>query len=158
MTVLPNRSVDEIETEAWPRLSGDERRTVESLAGDPAAQDRFLAGMGVAYMRDHPLRTIRDGLLKVFYSFAGWLSPARAWPIQLGFLAVYLPITVLALIGLWRARHAGAPHRLVWLLFASFVVTTGIFWAHTSHRSCLYPFEFIYAAAALRVRTGAYGA
>jgi hypothetical protein len=85
----------------------------------------------------------------MIYGFAGWLSPAREWPIQFAYACVFLPLNVLAVIGLWRARHAGGPHGLVVLLFASFLVTAGIFWAHTSHRAFLHPFEFIYAASAL---------
>jgi hypothetical protein len=77
------------------------------------------------------------------------LTPARHWPTQLAYTLVYLPLNVLALVGLWRARRLGAPHTLVLVLVVTFVLTTALFWSHTSHRSFLHLFEIVYAASVL---------
>ncbi len=82
--------------------------------------------------------------------FVGWLSPAREWPIAAGLRVDLLPLNALALVGLVaRTASRGPGHALVVLLFASFVLTTAVFWAHTSHRSFLHVFEIIYAASVI---------
>ena len=68
---------------------------------------------------------------------------------QLAYASVFLPLNVLALVGLWRSRRLGGPHALILLLFASFVVTTAVFWSHTSHRSFLHVFKIIYAVSVI---------
>lgn len=145
--ILPSRSIDLVEERAWSQLTRQQRRDARALADSPVGQDRYLAGLAMDYMASRPAETARKAAIKVLVSFAGWLSPAREWPVQLAYLAVFGPLNVLALIGLWRARHAGPAHALLVLLFAAFVITTAVFWAHTSHRSFLHVFKFVYAAS-----------
>ena len=83
----------------------------------------------------------------VVYAFSGYLSPARSGVVQLGFALVFAPISIVSAIGVWRYRHRSPGHALVALVFLSFIVTTAIFWAHTSHVSYLHPLQFIFTAA-----------
>lgn len=149
MSILPGGSIDTVEEPAWLRVSHHQARLAEELAGDPVAYDRFLGQLGIDYVTGNPGRALVAAVQKVVVSFCGWLSPARDWPVQLGYLLLFLPVNVLALIGLWRARGEGGAHLLVILLFVTFAITTAVFWAHTSHRSFLHAFKFIYAAKAL---------
>jgi hypothetical protein len=154
---LPARSIDSLRPAAWSRLTEVQRRTALSLDRDEVALDRFYAGLAFAHVTGDPAGSLALAARKIAYSFIGYLSPARSWPIQFAHAMIFLPINVMAIVGLWRMRAAGGAHLLVQLMFLSFVVTTGIFWAHTSHRSFLHVFQFIYAASVVKVRTGAYG-
>lgn len=147
MRVLPNRSIDLVEARAWSRLSPLDRQRLSALSDSPVALDRFYARLAVEYVARRPAAMAAASAQKVLVSFVGWLSPARDWPIQIGYLALFAPLNALALIGLWRARHAGPGHVLILLLFASFAATTAIFWAHTSHRSFLHVFKIVYATS-----------
>jgi len=49
-------------------------------------------------------------------------------------------------------RSRWASHGLPYTILFAFLITTGVFWAHTSHATFLDPLWFVYAAA---VVTGA---
>ena len=154
MSVLPNQSVDLVEDRAWTLLTGEQQLAIASLEADPAAQDQYYARLGWRYIATQPAAALSAGVKKAWYGWVGWLRPARDWPIQLAYALVFLPLNVLALVGLWRARHLGGPHTLIRGLMVVFLITTAVFWAHTSHRSFLHLFEVIYAASLLtKVRT-----
>ena len=146
---VPAESIDRVTTVAWNGLPDGHRRRLIELGDDPVEQDRFYASLAVSQIARRPGDTALSMAKKVALSFAGYLSPARPWPIQLAYAAMFLPLNVLALAGVWRVRHAGGGHLLVALLFASFAVTTALFWAHTSHKSFLHPFLFLYAASVI---------
>jgi hypothetical protein len=76
------------------------------------------------------------------------MSPARSAIVQVGYRAVYGTLQILAVVGLWRTRHAWREHLLVWLVLLGFVATTAVLWAHTSHRSLLDVIVCVYAAGA----------
>jgi 4-amino-4-deoxy-L-arabinose transferase-like glycosyltransferase len=158
MAFLPGRSIDLVEASAWRHVSQDQRRLIASLGGDDVAEDRYYATLAIGYVVANPRETAWRALQKVASSFVGWLSPAREWPVQIGYLAIYGPLHVLGLAGLWRQRRAGRDHALIALMVIAFAITTAVFWAHTSHRSFLHVFMIVYAASLIRVRTGAYGA
>ena len=159
MSVLPNQSIDLVEDRARGLLAEEHQRAIASLESDPVAQDQYYARLGWRYIATQPAAALSGGVKKAWFGWVGWLSPARDWPIQLAYALVFLPLNVLALVGLWRARRLGGPHTLMRLLVVTFLITTAVFWAHTSHRSFLHLFEIIYAASVLtKVRTGAYGA
>jgi hypothetical protein len=147
MHVLPNRSVDLLEEVAWTALGRDEQDRIRSLSGDSVAQDREYARLAIEYVQRRPWAVVAAALSKVTVAFSGWLSPSREWRLQLGYLVVMGPITLLALIGWWRAKRVESGHVLIALLVASFAVTTAVFWAHTSHGSFLQPLLMVYAAS-----------
>lgn len=150
MRYLPNRSIDDAEEAAWLALSAEQRRAVDALAPDHLAQSEYLGSLARASMIANPRRTFSAAVSKVLFGLGGWLSPARGWPIQAAFLLVFVPLTILAAIGLRRAWPTSSAHRLVALLVLSFASMTAIFWAHTSHASFLHLFVFVYAARVLR--------
>lgn len=147
MAFLPAQSIDRVTPMAWQGLPEEVRQTAHSLGGDPAAQNRLFTSLALSTIAADPGRVLVDAVRKITLSFTGILSPAREWPIELAYTAVFFPLNLLALIGLWRVRREGGGHLLVILLFVTFAVTTGVFWAHTSHRSFLHVFKTIYAAS-----------
>ena len=149
MTLYPNRSVDEVNQLAWQRLSPQLRDHLDAAASDPVRLDRIFAGLAWSYIREHPLRAAADGAARAVHAFSGWLSPARQWPIQLSYAALFLPINVLALAGLWRAVKSDQRHAVMLPVFASVALTAGVFWMHTSHQSYLDVFRMIYASSIL---------
>ena len=155
--VYPTRSIDEVQDVAWASLNPEAQRRLEALSSDPVGLDRAFGDLAIDSFRERPVEHGLAAAWKVGVSLGGWLSPARSWPVQLGYAAVYIPLNVLAVIGLWRARHGGSGHTLVLLVFAAFVVTTAVFWAHTSHRSYLHIFKIIYAASVVELWLGRRG-
>jgi len=147
---LPDRSVDEIYDAAHARLT-EERKVLLASAGGEVAVDRLLWQWAIDYMWANPVPTAMNMVRKVGWSFSGQLSPEREWWIQWGYAAYSIPLHALALIGLWRSRSSGKSiaHLLIGALFAAFIVTTAVFWAHTSHKSTLHMFLGIYAAFAI---------
>lgn len=147
---LPERSIDEVYDAAYVRLP-EERKLLLAAMGSEVEVDRLLWRWAVEYMRANPGATLITMVRKVGWSFSGQLSPAREPWIQWGYAAYSIPLHLLALIGWWRSR--GNPvsnaHLLIGFLFAAFIVTTAVFWAHTSHKSTLHLFLGVYAAFAL---------
>ena len=123
----------------------------QKLEGDALrARDHLLARWGLEYMAGHPGQTARNGWRKIWVAISGQLSPARGPATDAVYALVYVPVHLLAAIGLWRSRGDWQPHALVYLVFLSFFITTAIFWAHTSQKSCLDVFLFVYAASVLQ--------
>lgn len=147
---LPERSVDEIYDAAYARLP-KERQLLLASVGSELEVDRLLWRWAIEYMRANPGQTLIDMVRKVAWSFSGQLSPEREPVIQWGYAAYSVPLHVLALIGWWRSRVDGRPvgHLLICFLFAAFIITTAVFWAHTSHKSTLHMFLGVYAAFAI---------
>ena len=148
MTVLPQQSVDLIEEPAFAALSVEQQQAILSLERNPAAQNAYYFRLGRDYMVAHPGATAA-GMQKALIGSIGMATPARDWPTQLGDAGLFLPLNALALTGLWRARRLGGGHAVVMLLVMSFVLTTAVFWSHTSHRSFLNVFEVVYASSVI---------
>lgn len=147
---LPDRSVDEIYDAAYARLP-EERKVLLASAGSELVADRLLWQWALEYMRTNPGQTLIDMVRKVGWSFSGQLSPEREPFIQWSYAAYSVPLHVLAVLGWWRSRHNRKPlaHLLVGFLFVAFILTTAVFWSHTSHKSTLHMFLGIYAAFAI---------
>lgn len=147
---LPDRSVDEIYDAAYGRLP-EERKALLAAMGSELDTDRLLAWWALEYMQANPGQTLLNMARKVAWSFSGQLSPERQPVIQWAYAAYSIPLHALALLGWWRSRGSAKPiaHLLVFLLFVAFIITTAVFWAHTSHKSTLHMFLGVYAAFAI---------
>jgi len=145
---LPDRSVDEIYDAAHARLS-DERQLQLASAGSELAADRLMWQWGIEHMRANPGQTLIDMVRKVGWAFSGQLSPERQPLIQWSYAAYSVPLHLLAVLGWWRSRldRRSVPHLLICFLFVAFIITTAVFWSHTSHKSTLHMFLGIYAAS-----------
>ncbi|MGE3489498.1 MAG: glycosyltransferase family 39 protein [Vicinamibacterales bacterium] len=144
---LPDQSVDEIYDEAYRRLPDDRKLLLDSLTSEVEV-DRLLAQWAFEYMRANPGETLLNMARKVAWAFSGQLSPARDSLVQWGYAAYAIPLHLLAVFSWWRSRGGSQPvlHLLVSLLFVAFIITTAVFWSHTSHKSTLHLFLNVYAA------------
>ena len=148
MQYLPSQSIDRSFAAALASRTAGERARLEG-AGSEAAEDRIYAGMAWDYIATHKVATAKAALIKIAVPLAAYLSPVRAGPLELGFALLYLPLHVFACLGAWRARRQWRLHTLPLVVLGAFFVTSGIYWAHTSHAVCVDPIWFTYAAAAM---------
>ncbi len=145
----PDRSID-LTAEETHRLSELDYVALERLQGRDVERDAFYRELAMNFIRSHPGEVMAGAARKLWIVASGRLSPARDAVTQLVYQVTFVAVHVLALAAAWwarSARHRG--HALVALLFLSFALTTAVFWAHTSHKSYLDPFLFIYAASVL---------
>jgi hypothetical protein len=101
------------------------------------------------YMRTHPGQTVIDGFLKVAAAFYWLPSPRRGRIEDLGYALSYGPVMLLGLWGMWRRRNCWREDSLVYLLFATFIMVTAAFWAHTAHVAYLDVYWIVFASGAL---------
>lgn len=150
LAYLPNRSVDEIYDVAYAGLPEQRKRLLGSTTGELEV-DRLFWQWATEYMRENPGQTAVSMVRKVAWSFSGQLSPKREWWVQWGYAAFFVPLQALALVGWWRSRGSdkSIAHLLIYGLFTAFIITTAVFWAHTSHTSTLHQFLGVYAGFAI---------
>ncbi|HEY0004541.1 MAG TPA: glycosyltransferase family 39 protein [Pyrinomonadaceae bacterium] len=139
----PSASIDESEGVAWDHLSKAEQENILAL-GEMEQSDRFK-DMGVAYIREHPTETISNGLKKNLAGFSPVVNPSKGRMATIVNFASYFPVQMLGLVGLLMKRRR--PETLLVLgLALSFMLLTGIFWAHTGHRSVLDVYFIVFAS------------
>lgn len=153
---LPDQSIDLAVSASYDRMSAEERLALGPVERQEVARDRLLEQWGWNYMKAHPGRVLGNATRKVWSPLSGTLSPSRGSRLDGMYAAFFVPVHLLGLVGLWRARHGSLGTSLVYLVLVAFALTTAVFWAHTSHKSYLDALIFVYAASALesvRVRS-----
>ena len=148
---FPVRSIDLSKGEAYRHLTPEQLDEL-GKQGDEIAGDRLLLRWGIEYISAHPVKTVWNGIRKVWVAASGQLSPARDRVRQAGYGLVFACVHLLAAAGLWGSRSQWKVHVPVYFLFLSFAITTAVFWAHTSHKSYLDAVLFVYAASAVTKR------
>ena len=148
-THFPARSMDLV-TGEFAALPPDVQHRIESLEGQEVASDRALRDLALAYLWDHPWQALSGAGRKLWVVASAELSPARGGLADWSYRAVYLPVHVLALVGLWRFIQRQREHGLLLLFVGAFAATTAVYWAHTSHVSLIHPVLFIYASASAK--------
>ena len=143
---LPAQSIDLVRADSFANLSPDRIAELKSSRGE-VGRDRVLARWAREYISAHPGQTLWRAIRKVWSAASAEYSPARGRAMSLGYALLFVPVHVLALVGLWRSRGGWRAHALIYVLVLTFVLTTAVFWSHTSHKSYLDPFLFIYAAS-----------
>lgn len=151
---LPNRSIDLAMGRSYESLSEAQQEALSDLDGHEVDADRLLARWGLDYVWAHPWQVTVHAARKVWVAASGQPSPSRPRPESVGYLAIFAPIHLLALVGCWRARRNGPRHLLVPLVLAGFFLTTALYWAHTSHKSVIDAFLIVYAASVVVHGTG----
>ena len=148
----PRESSDISKEEALKALSPEDHEELQRLSSDAMGTDRWFWRKGYLYVRAHPWQTIEDGLRKNAAAFS-WLPSPRHSRIQnLFYAASYGSVMLIGLWGIWRRRAKWREDSLIYLVFATFVLMTAAFWAHTSHRSYLDVYWIAFGAAALAER------
>jgi hypothetical protein len=109
------------------------------------ANDDLFRREAIKYIRLHPTLTARRAVLKVWAGFSWTLNPVREPLAQAVYFLSYVPVALLGIAGMWLCGRQ-QPLRLILALFLSFVITSAVFWAHTSHRTWLDMYLIIFAA------------
>jgi 4-amino-4-deoxy-L-arabinose transferase-like glycosyltransferase len=144
----PQESIDESQVVALAALSSQDRKELEAYNNE-ALVDEWFRRKGVAYIRDHPWSTLRNGFRKVVDAF-GWLpSPRRSfWP-TLAHILSYGPVMIIGLLGMLASRSHWREHSIFYAQFACFAAVTAVFFGHTSYRSYLDAYWIVFAAGVL---------
>jgi 4-amino-4-deoxy-L-arabinose transferase-like glycosyltransferase len=142
---FPEKSIDRSQEQSFARLSPERRRALAASKGE-VARDALERSWAVEFARAHPLAVLAAGLRKVWSAVSAELSPARGFWYSAGYRLFFLPVHILAAIGLWQLRGDRQGAALLAWLQISFLLTTAVFWSHTSHKSYLDAILFACAA------------
>jgi hypothetical protein len=145
----PRESSDISKAEAQNALPLEDRQELERLQDNDAMRDRWYLHKALQYIRAHPWQTFIDGFRKLGAAFSWLPSPRRELAADLAHLLSYGPVMLLALWEMGRRRANWRDDSLIYLLFATFMAVTAVFWAHTSHRAYLDVYLIVFAAGAL---------
>ena len=144
----PSQSIDHSTAAAVEKLSPEDNGELARLSGDEIRMSRWYQQKGVAFIRAHPSLTLLASLRKLTAGFSWKLNPAREPLAQWSYAVFYIPVSILGVAGIFRARRRRGT-LLIAMAFISFIGVTAVFWAHTSHRSYLDVYFIIFAASML---------
>lgn len=130
----PRQSSDISQNYALSSLAPGDRQKLASIANNEAATSRFFFHEGLQYVEAHPGQFIVDGFRKNLAAFNWVPSPRRGLLINMANFFSFGPVMLLGLWGMFRHRVHWREDCLIYSLFAIFMLVTGVFWAHTSHR------------------------
>jgi hypothetical protein len=148
MAHFPAESIDLSVNDSYDGMTAAQRASFAAVEHDEVVRDQLLKQWAIDYAKAHPGTTIANGLRKIWVVVSAELSPARGALMQWSYALLFAPVHILAVVGLWRQRLHWRVHALTAGVLAAFAATSAIFWAHTSHKSCLDVFLFVYAAGA----------
>jgi 4-amino-4-deoxy-L-arabinose transferase-like glycosyltransferase len=142
----PAESIDRSRDEALRNLSDTDRADLQRLANNEIARSNWFAHRALVYMRENPLLILQGMLRKLDAAFSWRLNPFRDPLAQAAYSIAYVPVALLALVGMFLARRRREVI-LIAMLFLTFIFVTAVFWAHTSHRSYLDVYLIVFAAS-----------
>jgi 4-amino-4-deoxy-L-arabinose transferase-like glycosyltransferase len=144
----PHESIDLSVQQALQHLSRQEQAELASCSNE-ALVDDWYRRKAIAYMREDPWRTFRNGLRKLAAAFSVWPNPAGSAARTLMHLLSYGPMLALGVIGAFLSRRSWRDHLPIYALFLSFAFVAFTFFAHTNHRTFLDVYLIIFAASTL---------
>jgi hypothetical protein len=147
-THYPHQSSDLSKDEALSALSIADQQHLQQIENNEELTNRWFLHKALDYIRAHPGQTVIDGFRKIGAAFYWLPSPRRGRLADLVYAFSYGPVMALGLCGMWRRRNCRREDSLIYLLFATFIVVTAVFWAHTSHRVYLDVYWIVFAAGA----------
>jgi hypothetical protein len=145
----PQGSSDLSKEEALKALSPEDHAQLDGLSTDDMGTDRWFWHRAFLYIKAHPWQTIGDGFRKNAAAFSSLPSPRHGRIQNLAYAASFGPVMFVGLWGMWRRHAMWREDSLVYLVFATFILVTAAFWAHTSHRCYLDVYWIINGAAGL---------
>lgn len=144
----PQESSDLSKDEAIEALPLGDRQALDRMGSDEAMRSRWFLHKAIAYISTHREQTAIDGVRKIAAGFSWLPSPRHGLFENLVYACTYGPVMLLGLWGMWRRRACWREDSLVYLLFATFIAITAVFWAHTDHRSYLDVYWIVFGAGA----------
>jgi len=152
----PAEAIDLDDGPAYEALSREEKETLDALTTDELAKNDWFLRRGLNYVRAYPGEAVLGAARKVAAGFDWRLNPLRSPGRPLRSPAVeavyslsYVPIAIFGVWGMIMTRAHWRELGVIYLLFASFVAVTALFWAHTNHRTHLDVYLIVFSAAAL---------
>ena len=145
----PAESIDLSTATAYEALSREEKEALDALSTDELARSDWFLRRGLDYIRAHPGETVRDAARKVAAGFDWRLNPLRSPSVEAVYGLSYVPIVIFGVWGMIMTRARWRELGVIYLLFASFVAVTAVFWAHTNHRTHLDVYLIVFSAAGL---------
>jgi hypothetical protein len=130
-------------------LTPQDQHELQTISKNEMAVSRWFAHKAWEYIRLHPGQTILDGFRKIAAGFSFLPSPRHGKFEDLVYALSYGPAMLIGLWGMWRRRAHWRNDSLIYLLFATFMIVTAIFWAHTSHRAYLDVYLIVFGVGAL---------
>jgi 4-amino-4-deoxy-L-arabinose transferase-like glycosyltransferase len=149
---FPQASIDRSSQVGRARFSPAERTELKSLRGNALAVSHWYAQRALSFMGAAPEATAQRALRKIGIAFSWRLTPYRTGFGQWAYAAFYIPVALLAVAGMVRARRRPET-ALVVLLILVFIAVTAVFSAQTSHRVYLDVYMIVFAAAEVALWT-----
>lgn len=134
---------------AYEALSREEKETLDALSTDELAKSDWFLRRGLNYVRAHPGEAVRGAARKLAAGFDWRLNPLRSPSVEAVYGLSYVPIAIFGVWGMIMTRARWRELGVIYLLFASFVAVTVLYWAHTNHRTHLDVYLIVFSAAAL---------
>jgi len=148
-THYPRESSDLSKDDALNALPIDDQRYLRQIEDNEELTNRWFLHKALVYIRSHPGQMMIDDFRKIAAAFCWLPSPRRGRFADLVYAFSYGPVMLFGLWGMWRRRFSWREDSLIYLLFATFIIVTAVFWAHTSHRAYLDVYWIVFAAGVL---------
>jgi hypothetical protein len=145
----PRESSDLSKADALDALSAKDTLELNRISGNEALESRWFLQKALVYIRSHPWLTLINGVRKVAAGFYWLPSPRHGLIADLAHALSYGPIMLLGLWGMVLHRAHARQDSLIYALFATFILVSAVFWAHTSHRVYLDVYWIVFASGAL---------
>lgn len=145
-SAYPDGSVDDSRSAIFAHLS--KSRSAQLAVTDPGslAHDHLYRDWALERIVADPATYIVSALRKVWIAFRPLPSPLHSPLENLAYAAVWVPLLLLGLAGLWSERANWRRDVLIYAQFGVFIAITAVLWAQTAHRAFLDIYLMIYAA------------
>lgn len=119
-----------------PEFAADEAREPGDDETLEYRLDRRLQTASLAWSETHPGRVLQLAAIKGLRLWNVWPNEPefRSWPLRLAVFATYVPVFLLAIVGVWRFTPSGWPYALCWLPAAYFTLLHMIFVSSIRYR------------------------
>jgi 4-amino-4-deoxy-L-arabinose transferase-like glycosyltransferase len=144
----PLQSSDVSKDHAMNSLTPQDRRELKPIESSEVLTSRWFFHKGLQFVRAHPWQTVIDGVRKNLAAFSWLPAPRRGRLIDGAIFFSFGPVMLLGLWGMFRHRAHWREDSLIYLLFATFMLITAVFWAQTSHRVHLDVYWIAFGSAA----------
>jgi hypothetical protein len=171
--LLPEYDLDILQEDAAALIEAEVSHLSSGSPEHNRVTDALLTRHAVEYMREHPLRTLRQKVLNTLYFFSPRLvpfyiaapetraitqsgqviveNPQRRPLIEVvSYSAFYTPVLIAALVGIYLRWRDLSKEAILWCVVANFITIHALYFPATRYRA---PMEFVllfYAAAALQ--------
>ena len=142
----PDGSVDDSRDIVFTALPQADKAALAAVGARPLLRDHWLRDRAVARIAADPVSFATRFARKVWIAFRPLPSPLHGALANLAYALIWVPLLLLGLAGLWRARAQWRRDMLFYAQFAMFAGISGMLWAQTAHRVFLDLYLMVFAA------------